>query len=221
MNQHMKSPLGLMTIDANSDISRIDKLSGSVMYASGYVSKNDKPEMTALQNAISRKLAMFAVNSDVYSPPTYRQMINTVANAITQMFQVGAVQASWFIHDLPIVISSRDSTNVNALKRKDINIHTILCNTDELNALPRGSTAVNKSPSCQLGRRDAYYRLYKRLKKLYRVCRINFFSFLQAFRTIRNTSKKGKIEPPDLTVDVKGVIDNAVTFVIDKVKWTD
>jgi len=189
------------------------------MYASGYVSKNDKPDSAALVNAISRKLAMRAVHSDVLTPPTQKQLINTVASAFTQMFPIGSVQACWFACDLPIVVSSRDNTNVNALRRQDIDIHAITLNTDVLNSLPRGSSAVNKSPTCQLGKRDAYYALYKRLKKLYKVCNINYYSFLQAYRTIRNTSKKSLTVPPNLTMDINGLITNAATFVINTVMF--
>jgi len=216
MNQHIKSPLAFLTIGANSDLAKTDKVTGSAMYASAYSSKSDRPDNVALQHAISRKLSVRIINADVVTAPTTKTLLYNVANAVTQANMIGAVQAAYIVCGLPIVISSRGNVNLNALRRHEIDIHTVITDTTVLRAMPSNSNAVNTSPTCQLGRRDAYYLLYKKLKKLYGSCLINYYSFSQSYRCIKNKSKK-IIDPPNLELDENGLITNAATFIIKHV----
>ena len=218
--QHIKSPLAMAAIGANNDLAKIDKATGSAVYASAYSSKADKPDNYALQNAISRKLALAITSAAVVSHFTDKQLLRKVSIALTQATVVGAVQAAHILLDLPLVISSRVNVNLNALIRKEIDMHTIITDETALNEMDPDSDATNKSPTCQLGRRDAYYTLYCILIKLYGVCRITFAAYLMTYRTEVNKSKAAKVDPPDLIVDRSGAITNAVTFVIQQVTVT-
>ena len=219
INQHFKSPLALIAANANVDVAKTDKVTGSAVYASAYAAKGDMPDEKALQNAISRKLAFRAINTDVVTQPTTKQMIHTVASAVAQSKQYGDVQCAYIVMKLPLVISSRENVNLNALQRKEIEMHSLITNTATLADMDDTASAVNASPTCQLGRRDMYHMLYLRLLKLYGTVSITFYSYLMSFRPVRQKGKKS-IDPPNLQLNEAGLITNAVTFVINSVRIT-
>jgi len=216
--QHIKSPLAMIAISGNNDLAKTDRVTGSAVYASAYASKGDKPDCVALQNAISRKLAQTIVNADAVTNFTDKQLIRTVSTALTQSVVIGTVQAAYILLNLPLVISSRGNVNLNAQHRKDIELHSLVTDEAVLDTMDADSDATNKSPTCQMGSRDAYYVLYLKLVALYGICRINFAAYLMFYRVEKNKGKQKKLDPPDLILDVRGHITNATTCVLGQVR---
>ena len=217
INQHIKSPLGFLCNNSNSDLKKIDAKTGSAVYASQYSSKADQPDSDVLQNLLSVKLSQRILQMDVLTQLSNKQLLYNLASAISQSQTVGAVQAGYLVLGLNIVNSTRKNVNANTLQRRDINFHTVTVSAAILTELDEDDSAVNNSPCSQLGRRNAYHILYLRLIELYGSTTITFFAFLSSY-TVAKTSNKS-VDPPELVVDDNGIITNAKSFVINKVRY--
>ena len=79
-----------------------------------------------------------------------------------------------------------------------------------------------------LGKRLAYTVLYQQQIRAYGACHFNYNAFVSAFDTskdiVTSTTRKRRIQDngnaPHFKVDAYGFIDNAESFVLNKVKHT-
>jgi hypothetical protein len=222
MNVHLRSPLCFLSGRGNQDIQYIHNTFGGAEYVSKYCSKAERTESTALQNAINRKLAEHAIrcNLDTNANMTFRQKLRAVGNAVVGAQQIGAVQACYVLGKIPLVKSSRCTLHVNALRRKDLTLRTVVTGENELAEMEGSESALLSSPSTQLGKRDAYHALCVQQLHNYQSMQVTFFAFLSAYQ-LKVAPSKGyataRDGPGHLTADEHGFIITPKSFVLGKV----
>jgi hypothetical protein len=222
INNHMRNPLCFIASRGNQDIQYIQNTTGGAEYVSKYVSKADTAETTVFQNAVNRALARAAAKLPEHETLSFRCHLQTVGNAVLAAQQVGAVQACYVLGKLPFVISSRDTVWVNCLRRGDIGSRPILLAEDELADLADDASALVDSPLTQMGKRDAYHRLYKQQVNDFGSMEVNFYAFLSCYSVKRLTrelkeNSKIKVGADHLRVDSSGYIATPKSFVLGKV----
>lgn len=223
MNAHLKSPLCFLSGRGNQDIQYIHNTVGGAEYVSKYCSKAEKTESTALQNAINRKLAEYAIrcNLETGVDMSFLQKVRAIGNAVVGAQQVGAVQASYVLGRIPLIKSSRTTLNINVLRRKDLDHRTIVTDEEDLSMMDKNASALLNSPSTVLGTRDAYHALCMQQTAAHGTMEVTFFAFLSAYRVKAAPTTgygKARIEPPHLLVNEHGFVIEPKSFIIEEVR---
>jgi hypothetical protein len=117
LNVSVTDPILAIAHGGNHDLQYIGNAVGAAEYASSYAGKFEEPDAQSLRNSFIKKIAHLAESS---APITDRQRLSAVANAILGATQVGAPQCCYFLLGMDFVICSRQTIQVNTLKRMHI-----------------------------------------------------------------------------------------------------
>lgn len=221
INTCVRSPVCVLAMRGNHDIQYIHNVRGGAEYCSKYASKAEAAETTALQNAISRKLAQYVQNNSAL--PNLHGKLSIVANAVIEAQQVGTVQACYILGNQKLIVSSRTYVHINTLKRCDFTLYTVITDENDLDAREGTSSALVDKPSTQLGRRDAFHVYMKYQHDTYgeREDYVTFYAFAVAFTlSTLTTKRKHRPLPERVLVDSDGFVANAKTFVLGEVTLT-
>lgn len=213
LNNTAVSPLLAIAHGGNHDIKYIDSPYGTAEYVASYSSKAEAPDLKVLQNLLAKRL---------HYATTDRARLNTVATALVQSTEVGAVQACYTLLNLDFVQSSRTVINVNSLHRSDMN-RNIISSSAEREALSEDDSAIYSGLGSQLGRRKAYEELVKQQRSDYQgCCYITFYLLLTYYSLNVATNYKTVAPPPPLLkLDKQGHITNAPdNFQIGTTRYT-
>ena len=156
---------------------------------------------------------------------SFAQTINTLATAVVTGQQIGAVEASVIVGQMPIVHSSRNLVNVSACPRDKILARPIIVHHDAPNELQDEVTALNKSPNTNLGRRIAFEALVNQQRKDFGSVDFDYFAFVSIFKCNKDTKAKNRSHKSyikegshKLLVNPEsGYITNGCTFTLNKV----
>jgi hypothetical protein len=151
--------------------------------------------------------------------------MRTVGNAVITGQQIGAVEASVIVGQMPIVQCTRNLVHINACRRDDISARSIIVNHSALNNLQEEGTAYNNSPNTTLGRRIAFEALIKQQIEDFGTANFDFFAFLSTFKCTNDTKGKNRSHKSAITershhllVNTEsGYITNGRTFTLHKV----
>ena len=222
LNTSCRHPLIACALRGNHDISFIDNQYGGAEYVSKYSSKADKPDAKVLQNVISRKIAQKMMQLGADPQLSLHQQLRIVASAVVTSQQIGAVHACYIISKQKLIKSSRVVQHYNALPHLEVTANQVITDINELQTMPDNVSALRKSPTTCLGKRDAFHALCKHLRQQNLQVNFDFFAFLSTFRVstdIKSTSRSAnsKILPLgsyEFSVDSNGFITNAKTFTL-------
>lgn len=180
MNNTFVSPLiPFATNLANHDVKMVDNEHGAAEYCCSYVSKPEAPDETVFTNVLTKKFARMEVEGDF----SVASEMKAVVSSLLASIEVGLPQACMTLLNLPFVHSSRDTVKVNTLPAERV-IRRIVVDMAELDGMDPDASAVDVTPTTQLGRRLAYAALARQQDAVYEHgnCEVTFYHILTHYR---------------------------------------
>jgi hypothetical protein len=165
---------------SNYDWQYMSESRGAAEYIASYVLKQEQPDSKIMQMIIQRMLRSKNENENL--PPTLKDYLRYVGDAIISSTRVGTAQACWFLLGLDYVKSSRKFVTVNTLPRGGL-FQSVITDRKVLSELP-GEASIVKQPSAtsQLGLRMTYdifcKQQHNNRKKQTKFSDISFYAFL-------------------------------------------
>jgi hypothetical protein len=197
MNRHCAYPHVACCWGGNTDFSYIGDEYGCCVYCGSYVSKAEEPDCCVMANLIASAITR-------RQDHTARECLRAVLNSMLRSVLVGGTQACWFLLNLPYVRKSRIVVSVNALRREDMTtrFRSLPELKDAMEEEGKDASAVDNSPSSNIGRRNAYAAFVKCQLQLPEDAATGpiatFAAFLSRYRLSKHKAKSG---PKDRTTD--------------------
>ena len=149
-----------------------------------------------------------------------------LGSTLNAAMQVGLVQAATILGGLPVAELSRTMVPINALHRKDMNSHTLIVKSAQLQGMPPDLPATQDGPRSQKGRRDAFATLVKHLSRSLpegELCHLTFYAFTCTWSPVPATEKQieaNKEPPPRFELDDHGFVIDPEPFVLNGTWYT-